>query len=189
MVGTELWIVGGTTTKDRIDVNPAGASKTGSTGIHVEANLNGVHISTTFSQSFTTLNIVLYGGNDTIQLTDALTINAAVMPGNGSDLVYLGDGNNTVTLGNGRDTVRVGNGANVVVTGNGRDDIQAGNGNNLIVAGLGDHTVQAGKGSNILMDGSVQLSQSGDSLRQVLDDWIQYGDQASNVDSIRAAFW
>jgi hypothetical protein len=46
--------------------------------------------------------------------------------------------------------------------------------------------VQAGNGSNILIDGGVQLTQSGDSLRQVLDDWSANGDQAVNVDSIRA---
>jgi hypothetical protein len=43
-----------------------------------------------------------------------------------------------------------------------------------------------GNGSNILIDGSVQLTQSGDSLRQVLDDWILYGNQAANVASIRS---
>jgi Ca2+-binding RTX toxin-like protein len=98
----------------------------------------------------------------------------------------LGNGNNTVTLGNGNDNVQVGNGNNVVVEGNGNDNIKAGNGDNLIVAGLGRHTVQAGNGSNILIDGSVQLTQSGDSLRQVLNDWTQYGALAANVASIRA---
>jgi Ca2+-binding RTX toxin-like protein len=72
------------------------------------------------------------------------------------------------------------------VTGNGNDNIQAGNGDNLIAAGLGQHTVQVGNGSNILIDGSVQLTQSGDSLRQVLDDWIANGDQAANVANLRA---
>ena len=105
--------------------------------------------------------------------------------GNGNDTVQLGNGNNTVTVGNGNDTVQLGNGNNVVVTGNGTDSIQAGNGDNLIVGGLGKHTIQAGNGSNILIDGSVQLTQSGDTLGQVLSDWIQYGASAANVASIR----
>jgi Ca2+-binding RTX toxin-like protein len=82
--------------------------------------------------------------------------------------------------------VQVGKGNNVVVTGNGNDNIQAGNGDNLIAAGLGHHTVQVGNGSNILIDGSVQLTQSGDSLRQVLNDWIASGEAAANVASIRS---
>ena len=32
----------------------------------------------------------------------------------------------------------------------------------------------------------MQLTQSGDSLRQVLNDWVQYGDLAANVASIRS---
>ena len=74
----------------------------------------------------------------------------------------------------------------MVVEGNGNDKITAGNGDNLIVAGLGQHTVRAGNGSNILIDGSVQLTESGDSLQQVLADWVQYGDTAANVASIRS---
>jgi len=57
---------------------------------------------------------------------------------------------------------------------------------NLLVADLGRHTVQVGSGSNILIDGSVQLTQSGDSLLHVLDDWVQYGALAANVASIRS---
>jgi hypothetical protein len=81
----------------------------------------------------------------------------------------------------------VGNGNNVVVTGNGNGDyISAGSGDNLVVAGTGAHTVQLGKGSNILIDGAVTLVRSGDSLRQVLDDWMANGAAPSNVDDIRA---
>jgi hypothetical protein len=199
VVGTTLWLVGGTTSNDTIVVNPAGASNTGSTGVQVKATLNGVKTSTTYTQAFTAINIFLYGGNDNIGLYPSLTINTTVNAGNGADNVVLdsgnntatlgngndnvaaGNGNNTISAGNGNDNVAVGNGDNVVVTGNGQDYIVAGNGDNLIVAGLGQHTVLVGNGSNILIDGSVQLTQSDVSLRQVLDDWIAYGNQAVNV--------
>jgi Ca2+-binding RTX toxin-like protein len=127
--------------------------------------------------------ITLGNGNDHVTAGDG---NNTVTLGDGNDHVELGNGNNTVTLGNGNDHTSVGDGNNVVVEGNGNDKITAGNGDNLIVAGLGQHTVTAGNGSNILIDGSVQLTQSGDSLRQVLDDWVQYGDLAANVASIRS---
>jgi Ca2+-binding RTX toxin-like protein len=80
--------------------------------------------------------------------------------------------------------VQLGDGNNVVVTGNGNNTIQAGNGDNLIAAGLGHHTVQVGDGSNILIDGSVSLTQSGDSLGHVLNEWMQSG--AAAAASIRS---
>ena len=229
VIGTQLYFVGGSTSNDQVQVNPIGSSKTGSTGIKVNANLNGVNTQTTYSQSFTTINIFLQGGNDNVQLSNGLTINAVVSAGDGNDNlqlgdgnytvtvgngndnvqagsgtsvvslgngndnfqagagpyivtlgdgndnVHLGDGNNTVTVGNGNDNVQVGNGNNVVVTGNGNDNFQAGNGDNLIAAGLGKHNVQVGNGSNILIDGSVALTNSSDSLRQVLNDWMTFG--------------
>jgi hypothetical protein len=292
VVGSTLWIVGGLTSNDNVLVNPAGSSWTGSTGITVDATLNNVHTLKTYSQTFTTVYIFLYGGNDNIYLAPTLTITAKISAGNGNDNLLLDDGNNTVTLGdgtdnilagdgnntltagkgndnvvlgcgsnvvtlrsgndnvlagsgintvtagkgndnvvvgdgsnivtlgdgnhnvlagcgnnsvtagngndnvvlgdgantvmvgNGNDNTLVGNGDNVIVEGNGHDSVIAGNGDNLIVAGLGQHTVLVGDGSNILIDGSVQLTQSGDSLRQVLDDWILYGDEAANVASI-----
>ena len=77
----------------------------------------------------------------------------------------------TVTVGNGNDNVRLGNGDNVVVEGNGNDHVRAGNGADLVVGGLGQHTIQLGNGNDILIDGSATLTQSNDSLRQVLTDW------------------
>jgi type VI protein secretion system component Hcp len=130
-------------------------------------------------------NVRLGGGNNTVTLGDGNDTvlagdgNCTVTLGNGNDSVRLGGGNNTVTLGNGNDGVRLGNGNNVVVTGNGNDAIQAGNGDNLIAAGLGRHSVAVGNGSNILIDGSVALTGGGDSLRQVLNDWVTSGAAAA----------
>jgi len=202
VVGTELFIGGGNSTNDQVKVTPIGASGTGSTGIHVNATLDGTHFSETFQQSFTAIQILGYDGNENIQLADSLTIttyvnagngndkieagdgNNIITVGNGNDHVQAGDGNNTITVGNGNDHVQAGNGNNVVVAGNGNDKIEAGNGDNLIAAGLGQHDVQVGDGSNILIDGAVTLTQSGDSLQQVLDDWR--ADGLAAVSSIRA---
>jgi hypothetical protein len=209
-LGTQVFIVGGNTTNDQVQVSPVGSSTTGSTGVQVKGNINGVATTTTINQTVTALVIYDFNGNDTFQLANSLTMGATISAGNGNDTVQAGNGNitvtlgngndtvqlgngndtvtlgngndnvqlgngaNTVTLGNGNDTALLGNGNNVVVTGNGTDTIQAGNGDNLIAAGLGQHTVQVGNGSNILIDGTVTLTQSGDSLRQVLSDWISY---------------
>jgi Ca2+-binding RTX toxin-like protein len=179
VVGTELWYVGTPTTvgNDQVVVSPAGTSNTGSSGIVV----NG----TTYNQSFTALRIYGFDGNDKIQISNSLMISTFITEGNGNVSIQAGNNDNTITLGNGNNNVLLGNGNNVIVTGNGHDNIQAGDGNNLIVAGLGKHNVQVGNGRNILIDGSVQLTQSGDSLNQVLNDWVLYGNSAANVASIR----
>ncbi len=122
-------------------------------------------------------------GDDNFQLGNG---NNTVTAGNGNVGMNAGKGNNTVTLGNGNDALQFGNGNNVVTSGNGTNSINAGNGNNLIAAGLGLHSIQVGNGSNILIDGSVSLTMSGDTLRQVLNDWITNGTAATNVASIRA---
>jgi hypothetical protein len=222
VAGTDLYIIGGLTSNDQVQVKPIGSSNTGSTGVQVTATLNGASTTTTFGQAFGTVYVFGFAGNTAINQATTLTIGAIISAGNGNDKVTvgngtnfvtlgngndnvtagngantitLGDGNdnvtagngaNTVTLGNGNDNTRVGNGNNVVVEGNGNDNITAGNGDNLIVAGLGHHSVQVGSGSNILIDGIVKLTQSDDSLRQVLDDWAQYGALAADVASIRS---
>jgi len=240
VAGSNLYIIGGLTSNDLVQVKSIGSSNTGSTGVQVTATLNGVSTTTSFSQAFGAIYVYGFSGNDIISLAAGLTISTFISAGNGNDIVTgdngantitlgngsdivsagngantitlgngndiviagngantmtlgngndivtLGNGANTVTLGNGNDNTIVGNGNNVVVEGNGSDNIVAGNGDNLIVAGLGKHAVLAGNGSNILIDGSVQLTKSGDSLRQVLNDWAQYGALSTNVASIRS---
>ncbi len=197
-IGTELFVVSGSTTNDQVQIAAAGASATGSTGVGVTGTLNGVAVAATFNQPLTMLRVFGYGGSDFVQLAGSLTVSAAitlgdgnntvlapgngattVVAGNGNDNVRLGSGNDSVTLGNGNNNVVLGNGNNVVVTGNGADNILAGNGNNLIAAGLGPHAVLVGNGSNILIDGGVALTREGDSLRQVLNDWVLSGPAAA----------
>ncbi len=276
VTGTILTIVGGSSSSDQIEVNSIGGCDTGSTGIQVNAKLNGVFMSKTFHQTITAIvitdgngndnirfgrnltasvsitagngndniglgrgntevmlgdgndniiggdanvaltagkgkdNVILGNGNDAVIVgdgndnvilgngSDVVTAgdgndnlflgrgNDVIAAGNGNDNLYLGNGNNTITLGNGNDNTILGNGNNVFVEGNGDDTVYAGGGNNLIAAGLGEHTVAVGNGRNILIDGSVTLTVSGDSFRQVLNDWVQFGATASNVSSIRS---
>ena len=59
-------------------MNPAGASKTGSTGVQFKAVLNGITTAKTYTQAFTAIRVFGYGGNDYVQLAGSLTIGAAV---------------------------------------------------------------------------------------------------------------
>ena len=188
--GTTLYLVGGSTSSDTASVKPAGGKTDGSTGLAISATLNKVSVSKTFTQTFTAIVFAGYAGNETFTLASSLTLPATVTTGNGNDTIQLGGGsnivalgdgndsvsasggNNTVTVGNGNDTIQLGDGSNVVVEGNGNDSVTAGNGNNLIVGGLGRHTIKVGNGTNILIDGSATVTHSGDSFRQILDDWV-----------------
>ena len=154
VIGTQLYCVGGNSTNDQVQVNPVGNSNTGSTGVKVQASLNGVNIHTTYSQSFTSINIFLQGGNENIQLANSLTINAVVTTGNGNDNVQLGNGNNIVTVGNGNDNIRAGSGSNTVMAGNGNDYVQLGDGKNTVTVGNGNDYVQLGNGSDVIVEGN-----------------------------------
>jgi hypothetical protein len=138
-----LYLVGGisTNTNDQIQINPVGASNTGGTGVQVNATLNGVSINKTFNQSFTTILIFEYGGNNNIQLANSLTVSAIISEGNGNDNIQVGNGNTAITLGNGNDNVQAGNGSILVMAGNGNDNVQASSGNNSVTLGNGNDNV------------------------------------------------
>jgi uncharacterized repeat protein (TIGR01451 family) len=200
VVGTQLWIVGGTTTNDSVKLTPVGSSTTGSTGVQVQTTLNGVSTSTPYSQSFSSVVIFLYGGNENVQLAPSLTLSAMVTAGNGNDHVQLGNGNNTVTLGTGNDRIQAGGGTNIISVGaagsKGNDNIYLGNGNDNSVTLLGDgnDTVQIGNGN----DESVSITGNGNDKVQIGDgnndavallgngnDNVQTGNGAGNTLKLR----
>ncbi len=154
IIGTELFIGGGSTSNDQVHITPIGSSNTGSTGIRVQTLLN--HIGTNFpmSQSFTAINITLQNGNENVQLADSLTIPVVVTAGNGNDNIHLANGDSTVILGNGNDNLRLGGGNNSATLGNGNDNVTAGNGNNTVTVGNGNDNIHLGNGANVITAGS-----------------------------------
>ncbi len=130
--------------------------------------------------------IVAGNGNDNIQVGGGQNV---ILAGNGCDSVQTGDGSNYIALGNGNDYVVAGNGNNIIVAGSGNNYLRAGNGVNLIAGGPGRDTILAGNGDNILIDGSVQLTQPGDTLSTVLANWvsdIQHHDTAAQIAALIA---
>jgi hypothetical protein len=171
VVGNALYLVGGNTTNDQVNISSAGSSQTGSTGIQVHAKLNGTDLgNVTYSQSFGTVYVVGFGGNEHVQENAQLAIATVVLAGNGNDQVQLGNGNNRVTMGNGNDNVTLGNGNNAVTLGNGNDNVTIGGGNNTlntVTVGNGNDTIRLGDGNNLVVEGnghdSVQAG-NGDNL-------------------------
>jgi len=217
-VGSTLY-VGGANSSDYALISPYGSKLDCSTGLAVVATLNNAITAKAFSQTFTDIDVFGYGGNDVFLLIPTLTLPTTVVEGNGNNYlllaggnvsvtlgsgsnqvfggngnktitasdpagtsgyiflgngnenIQLGQGNDTVTVGNGNDNVQLGNGSDVIVEGNGNDYVSAGNGSDLVGGGLGQHTIQLRNGNDILIDGSATVVNSGDSLRQILSDW------------------
>ena len=162
VIGSVLYIVGGSTSSDTASVKPAGTRNDGTTGLTVSATLNKVSSSKTFTQPFTAIVFAGYAGNETFTLASTLTLPTTVTAGNGNDAIVLGGGNNTVALGGGNDavaagggnnSVTVGNGNDVILLGNGNDTVTAGNGSDAILLGNGNDTVTAGNGIDGIMLG------------------------------------
>ena len=194
-IGSQLYIVGGATSNDHIQVSPVGASDTGSTGVRVQTRLNGVNAQTTYRQSFSTIYIFLQGGNEKVELANSLTIDTVVTGGNGNDNIQLGKGDNIVTLGNGNDGIQAGNGSDMVTLGNGNDDVQLGDGrNDKVTLGNGNDNVQLGDGSNqvvTLGDGNDNVHLGDGSHDAVTlgtgNDDVQIGDGNDNTVFLPAA--
>ena len=154
VVGNTLVVVGGAKSNDQIEITAVGRSNTGSTGVKVTAILDGKRITTTYTQSFATITITGYAGNDNIELASTLTIATVVHLGNGNNDVQLGNGNSTVTLGTGNNRVEAGNGTDVVTIGSagvgGNNVVALGNGSRdaVTIAGNGNNAVQVGKGDS-----------------------------------------
>jgi hypothetical protein len=201
VAGTDLYLIGGLTSNDRVEIDAAGTSKTGSTGVQVKARLDGVSTKTTFSQPFSTIYVYGFAGDDTVTLADTLAINANISAGDGNDHVTAGNGNNTITLGNGNDHVAAGDGSNTVALGDGNDHVELGNGNNTVTLGNGnDHTsvsdgnnvvvegngndkITAGNGDNLIVDGLGQHTVTVGNGRNILiDGSVQL---TQSVDSLR----
>ena len=88
LVGTQVYIVGGNTTNDQVQVNPVGSSTTGSTGVQVKGTPQRRRDDDDVQpQAVTFLEVFGFSGNDTIQLAASLTVTAAINAGNGNDSV------------------------------------------------------------------------------------------------------
>jgi len=91
----------------------------------------------------------------------------------GKVLVFGFAGNDSITL----ETVKIatqvdaGDGNDIVVGGSAADIIFGGNGADLLIGGLGADTISGDAGNDILVDGTVALTQAGDTLVKVLTTW------------------
>lgn len=91
----------------------------------------------------------------------------------GRVVVFGFSGNDSINLASVRIATRVdaGDGNDIVQGGSAADIIFGGNGADLLVGGLGADTIIGDAGNDILVDGTVGLTQAGDTLTRVLATW------------------
>jgi hypothetical protein len=154
--GTAL-VVQGTADGDTITIDP-GPHK----GLTVTAN--GAVLGTFAA----TNRIVVYGmaGNDTIQVSRGVHINAWLYGGDGDD-VLLGGGGDNVLLG-----------------GAGNDQLSAGGGSDLLIGGAGADKLFA-NGSDILIGGYTVWDNDPARLNEIMDLWTSSDSYGRRVKALR----
>lgn len=120
-----------------------------------------LHSHFTYSNS----NNGLYGGagNDTL-----------IAPGDGNNLMYgdnaeLGAGNDLLFVGNGNNTLYGGGGNDLIITGNGNNYIEGGSGDDSIFAGSGNDTILGGEGDDYICDFGGENSISGGAGNDIIE--------------------
>ena len=110
------------------------------------------------------ISIDLMGGSgdDTIDLTSAMTGNAIVM-------VDGGDGNDTITGSAGGDSLAGGAGDDLINGGAGNDTIEGNTGNDTVLASDGDDSVDGGDGNDSINGGLGNDALNGDADNDTID--------------------
>ena len=97
------------------------------------------------------INVMMHGGNDHLQIRGSVRIPATVDGGAGNDWLQGTSAGDTIIDLAGNNRIRSGAGDDVVTTGPGNDRIWSGGGDDLIRAGGGNDRVDAGRGNDIVL--------------------------------------
>jgi Ca2+-binding RTX toxin-like protein len=113
------------------------------------------------------------GTSTTTYLVTMGSVTQTVTGITGRVVVFGFAGNDSINLASARIATRVdaGDGNDIVQGGTAADIIFGGNGADLLIGGLGADTISGDAGNDILVDGTVALTQAGDTLMRVLTTW------------------
>ncbi|NBU77357.1 MAG: hypothetical protein EBS30_19420, partial [Planctomycetes bacterium] len=113
------------------------------------------------------------GTSTTTYLVTMGSVTQTVTGITGRVVVFGFAGNDSINLALARIATRVdaGDGSDIVQGGTAADIIFGGNGADLLIGGLGADTISGDAGNDILVDGTVALTQAGDTLTRVLTTW------------------
>jgi Ca2+-binding RTX toxin-like protein len=108
----------------------------------------------TFTSSINVRVIVGTNKTETINIGTTTVGTDIIFGGNGDDTINAGAGNDLICGGNGGGTINAGLGDDTVDGGNGNDNLIGGDGNDLILGGGGNDTLNGGIGNDILDGGT-----------------------------------
>jgi Ca2+-binding RTX toxin-like protein len=108
----------------------------------------------TFTSS---INVRVIVGTNKTEVINIGTTTAGpdmIFGGNGDDTINAGGGNDLVCGGNGGDTIRGGDGNDLILGGGGNDTLEGGNDNDIIDGGTGNDILRGDAGDDTLTGGS-----------------------------------
>jgi Ca2+-binding RTX toxin-like protein len=154
----KMLLVIGTTSNDVIMINP------GATAGSVTVVMNGRSLGT-FSPT-TRICVHGMGGNDTIIVSQSVTLPAWL----------FGD--------NGKDQLMGGGGPTILVGGSGNCTLWGGSGRTIMIAGAGADSLMAGTGDTILVGGTTAYDANARALQAVLNTWTSSASYAARVSTL-----
>jgi uncharacterized delta-60 repeat protein len=140
-------LVSGSGQDDIITVSKSGDGK------YILANVNGVvnQFSTT---SVKGIEVQALGGDDSVSITSAITINSTIFGGDGSDTLSGGGGNDVIYGNNGNDVLYGNAGNDTLYGGKGDDSLNGGAGNDVMYGQAGNDTLNGELGDDSFYGGS-----------------------------------
>jgi Ca2+-binding RTX toxin-like protein len=115
----------------------------------------------TFTSSINIRVIVGTNKTETINIGTTTVGTDMIFGGNGDDTINSGAGNDLICGGNGGGTINAGLGDDTIDGGNGNDNLVGGDGNDIILGGGGNDTLNGGIGNDILDGGTGNDTMTG----------------------------
>jgi Ca2+-binding RTX toxin-like protein len=107
------------------------------------------------------------GGNDSIEISDSISLTAEL---------YGGDGNDTMTGGSGHD---------ILHGGAGNDTLQGGDGRDLLIGGLGADKIIGDGSDDILIGGTTAWDNNPTALRAIMAEWCSSRTYTQRINNLR----
>jgi titin len=154
----------------------------GSTPGTINVSVNGIDLGDLPADDITAYG---FGGSDSIQVHEEITVSATLNGGDGDDTVQAGGGTTVLVGGDGNDTLVGGTGTNTLDGGDGDDVLQDGGGTNTVIGGTGSNTFVVGGGTNTF-EVAVGSSTDNADLPQVIVTPVAAGNEGA---AIPLAIW
>lgn len=166
--GQKMLVVGGTGGDDEIKIDRDDRNR-----YEVEIETEGQHRSEwegTFSGPLSRVLVYAGDGNDEVEVSDDVTVEAWLYGGAGNDELQGGGGNNVLLGGDGNDTL---------VGGKGRD---------LLIGGAGADRLQGKGGDDILIGGTTAWDANAAALNAIVREWTRTdADYNTRIADLRTA--